>query len=26
MDESGVIHARNRDSPATKDDPVVNVQ
>jgi hypothetical protein len=24
MDESGVIHARNSDSPATKDDPVVN--
>jgi hypothetical protein len=24
MDESGVIHARNSDSPAAKDDPVVN--
>jgi hypothetical protein len=26
MDESAVIHATNNDSPATKDDPVVNAQ
>jgi hypothetical protein len=24
MDEGGVVHARNRDTPAAKDDPVVN--